>query len=190
MPPVAPSASEAAPLVGMPDADLRQVLSDAGVADRQHRMRMAQLRRWLYVHGATDFSEMTDVAKGLRAVLSERLSLARPEIVDEQVSRDGTRKWLLRLAPDARTLRAPEVEAVYIPETDRGTLCISSQVGCTLTCTFCHTGTQKLVRNLTAGEIVGQIMVARDRLGDFPGRERAQRMAWSQRQSEPSPTSC
>lgn len=160
------------PLLGLDDAGLANILTEAGVAPRQHRMRMSQLRRWLYIHGARDFDQMTDVAKGLRATLAERLDLKRPEIVSEQISRDGTRKWLLRLAPDATTLKAPEVEAVYIPEIDRGTLCISSQVGCTLTCTFCHTGTQTLVRNLTVGEIVGQIMVARDQLGDFPGQER------------------
>ncbi len=110
---------------------------------------------------------MTDVAKELRATLAATFTIDRPEVVTEQISTDGTRKWLLRLAPDA-TGRRHEVETVYIPEEDRGTLCISSQVGCTLTCTFCHTGTQKLVRNLTAGEIAGQILVARDRLGEWP----------------------
>jgi 23S rRNA (adenine2503-C2)-methyltransferase len=126
-------------------------------------MRVSQMWSWLYVRGATDFAQMTDIAKDLRSELAARFTLARPVIVTEQVSVDGTRKWLLRLA-DGR-----EIETVYIPEEDRGTLCISSQVGCTLTCTFCHTGTQRLVRNLTAGEIVGQIMLARDRLGDWPG---------------------
>ena len=110
---------------------------------------------------------MTDVAKELRAELSQRYTLARPEIVTEQVSVDGTRKWLLRLPSQGRDGAGPEIETVYIPEAARGTLCISSQVGCTLNCTFCHTGTQRLVRNLTAQEIVGQILLARDRIGDW-----------------------
>ena len=114
---------------------------------------------------------MTDVAKELRTELSQRYTLARPEIVTEQVSVDGTRKWLLRLPAQSRDGKAPEIETVYIPESERGTLCISSQVGCTLNCTFCHTGTQRLVRNLTAQEIVGQILLARDRIGDWQGAE-------------------
>jgi 23S rRNA (adenine2503-C2)-methyltransferase len=118
------------------------------------------------VRGAQGFDEMTSVSKDLRAALDRRFTLARPGIVAEQISADGTRKWLLRLPGEASD-RPHEVECVYIPETDRGTLCVSSQVGCTLNCSFCHTGTQRLVRNLTAGEIVGQIMVARDRLGDW-----------------------
>jgi 23S rRNA (adenine2503-C2)-methyltransferase len=126
-------------------------------------MRVSQLWGWTYVRGQTDFAAMTDIAKELRAELAQHFNLARPEIVTEQISEDGTRKWLLRLED------GKEIETVYIPESDRGTLCISSQVGCTLTCSFCHTGTQKLVRNLTAGEIVGQIMLARDRIGDWPG---------------------
>ena len=126
-------------------------------------MRASQLWSWAYVRGQTDFAAMTDIAKDLRSELAATFSLARPEIVTEQISIDGTRKWLLRL-DDGK-----EIETVYIPEEDRGTLCISSQVGCTLTCSFCHTGTQRLVRNLTAGEIVGQIALARDRLGDWPG---------------------
>src|SRR5471030_3556393 len=112
---------------------------------------------------------MTSVSKELRATLTERFTLARPEVVAEQVSVDGTRKWLLRLPGETKGESPHEVETVYIPDTERGTLCVSSQVGCTLTCTFCHTGTQRLVRNLTAGEIVGQVMVARDCLGDWPG---------------------
>jgi 23S rRNA (adenine2503-C2)-methyltransferase len=124
--------------------------------------------RWIYNRGATSFDVMTDITKDVRARLDRHFTLARPEVCAvEQVSTDGTRKWLLRLAPDAHGSRH-EVEAVYIPEQDRGTLCISSQIGCTLTCSFCHTGTQKLVRNLTAGEIVGQVLVARDRLGEWP----------------------
>jgi 23S rRNA (adenine2503-C2)-methyltransferase len=132
-------------------------------------MRAAQLWNWLYARGARDFFEVTNIAKSLRADLDARFTLARPEITAEQVSGDGTRKWLLRLQPQRPGEQAPEIEAVYIPEPDRGTLCISSQVGCTLTCTFCHTGTQRLVRNLTAAEILGQILVARDRIGDWPG---------------------
>jgi 23S rRNA (adenine2503-C2)-methyltransferase len=134
-----------------------------GVPERQTRMRVRQLWSWFYVRGTTDMAAMTDIAKDLRAELAQAFTLERPTIVTEQVSIDGTRKWLLRLAD------GKEIETVYIPEEDRGTLCISSQIGCTLTCSFCHTGTQKLVRNLTPNEIVGQIMLARDRLGDWPG---------------------
>ncbi len=139
--------------------------------EKQRKMRVQQLWHWIYVRGARDFDTMSSVSKDLRAVLAQHFTLARPDVVAEQVSADGTRKWLLRL-PGENGERPHEVECVYIPETDRGTLCLSSQVGCTLTCTFCHTGTQRLVRNLTAGEIVGQVMVARDRLGDFLGAER------------------
>jgi 23S rRNA (adenine2503-C2)-methyltransferase len=150
-------------LVGISRADLAAKLKALGVPERQARMRVSQLWGWTYVRGQTDFAAMTDIAKELRAELAQAFNLARPEIVTEQLSEDGTRKWLLRLE-DGR-----EIETVYIPESDRGTLCISSQVGCTLTCSFCHTGTQRLVRNLTAGEIVGQVMLARDRIGDWPG---------------------
>jgi 23S rRNA (adenine2503-C2)-methyltransferase len=152
-----------APLIGLDRAGLAARMAELGVPERQTRMRARQLWSWLYVRGETDFSAMTDIAKDLRAELAASFTLARPKIVTEQISVDGTRKWLLRLA-DGR-----EIETVYIPEEDRGTLCISSQVGCTLTCSFCHTGTQRLVRNLTPNEIVGQIMLARDRLGDWPG---------------------
>src|SRR5438045_4678185 len=131
-------------------------------------MGVKQLWNWIYVRGVTSFAAMTSVSKELRAALEERFTLARPEVVAEQVSVDGTRKWLLRLPGEHPEEKPHEVECVYIPEPERGTLCLSSQVGCTLTCSFCHTGTQRLVRNLTAGEIVGQIMVARDRLGDWP----------------------
>src|SRR5262249_31731063 len=133
--------------------------------------RVQQLWHWLYVRGAKDIDEMTNVSKKLRADLGERFTLDRPEIVAEQVSSDGTRKWLLRLPGEHSPDRPHEVECVYIPETDRGTLCVSSQVGCTLNCSFCHTGTQRLVRNLTAGEIVGQVMIARDRLDDWSDRD-------------------
>jgi 23S rRNA (adenine2503-C2)-methyltransferase len=155
-------------LIGMSRAELADAFGTVGVPDPQRRMRAAQVWNWLYARGATDFAQMTSVSKDLRAALAEKFTLARPEVVAEQVSVDGTRKWLLRLPGENQT-RPHEVECVYIPETDRGTLCVSSQVGCTLNCSFCHTGTQRLVRNLTAGEIVGQIMMARDRLGDWPG---------------------
>jgi len=150
-------------LVGLDRPALSERLAGLGVPERQQRMRVRQLWSWIYVRGATNFERMTDIAKELRGTLDTHFTLTRPEIVTEQVSVDGTRKWLLRL-DDGK-----EVETVYIPEEDRGTLCISSQVGCTLNCTFCHTGTQRLVRNLTASEIVGQIMLARDRIGDWPG---------------------
>jgi 23S rRNA (adenine2503-C2)-methyltransferase len=132
-------------------------------------MRAAQLWGWIYQRGVTDFAAMTNVSKDIRQRLDGLASLARPEIVSEQVSSDGTRKWLLRLPGGSPGERPQEIETVYIPEADRGTLCVSSQIGCTLTCTFCHTGTQRLVRNLTAGEIVGQILLARDRIGEWPG---------------------
>jgi 23S rRNA (adenine2503-C2)-methyltransferase len=156
-------------LAGLDRDGLRAALAGAGVPPGQLRMRVAQLWSWIYVRGATSFDHMTDVSKELRGRLASACSLARPEIVSEQVSVDGTRKWLLRLARRGRDARPPEIETVYIPEADRGTLCISSQVGCTLTCTFCHTGTQRLVRNLEAEEIVGQVLLARDRIGDWPG---------------------
>jgi 23S rRNA (adenine2503-C2)-methyltransferase len=155
-------------LVGLTRAGLADALASIGVPEREIRMRVNQLWHWIYFQGVSDFDRMTNVAKALRAKLSEHFSLARPEVVAEQVSSDGTRKWLIRLAPTGKDKPA-EIECVYIPESDRGTLCVSSQVGCTLTCTFCHTGTQKLVRNLTSQEIVQQLVVARDRIGDFPG---------------------
>src|SRR6478609_12242611 len=160
-------------LVGLTRAQLSDALGRLGVPEAQRKMRVQQLWHWLYVRGVTDFEAMTSVSKDLRATLAAHHTLARPEVVAEQISADGTRKWLLRLPGEAGG--APhEVECVYIPETDRGTLCLSSQVGCTLTCSFCHTGTQRLVRNLTPGEIVGQVMIARDRLDDFLGMPRAQ----------------
>jgi 23S rRNA (adenine2503-C2)-methyltransferase len=155
------------PLIGLSRASLADALAELGVPETHRRMRVAQIWRWVYNRGAASFDAMTDVATDLRSGLARHFTLERPEIVTEQLSTDGTRKWLLRLAPDADG-RRHEIETVYIPEEDRGTLCISSQVGCTLTCSFCHTGTQRLVRNLTAGEIVGQIMLARDRLGEWP----------------------
>jgi 23S rRNA (adenine2503-C2)-methyltransferase len=157
-------------LVGLSRDELGACLGEIGVSARQQRMRAQQLWHWLYVRGATSFEAMTNVSKDLRMALDGRFTLDRPEVVAEQISEDGTRKWLLRLPSGHAAERPHEVECVYIPETDRGTLCVSSQVGCTLTCSFCHTGTQRLVRNLTAGEIVGQVMVARDRLGDWIDR--------------------
>jgi 23S rRNA (adenine2503-C2)-methyltransferase len=149
-------------LIGLSPEALKETLFASGVPEKAAPMRVRQLWNWIYVHGAHDFGAMTNLAKDFRALLSERFVLSRPEVVTEQISSDGTRKWLLRGEGGA------EFETVFIPESDRGTLCVSSQVGCTLTCRFCHTGTQKLVRNLTAGEIVGQVMIARDRLSDWP----------------------
>jgi 23S rRNA (adenine2503-C2)-methyltransferase len=154
-------------LVGLTRAELADALGSVGVAESQRRMRVQQLWHWIYFRGARSFDDMTNVSKELRAHLAGHFTLARPDVVAEQVSADGTRKWLLRLPGETPGERPHEVECVYIPETDRGTLCVSSQVGCTLTCTFCHTGTQRLVRNLTAGEIVGQILAARDAIGDW-----------------------
>jgi len=156
-------------LAGLGRDRLRAALAAIGVPDKQLRMRVNQLWGWVYVQGVTSFDAMTDVSKDLRTRLSAAYTLERPEIVSEQVSVDGTRKWLLRLPRRGHEASRPEVETVYIPEADRGTLCISSQVGCTLNCSFCHTGTQHLVRNLEAEEIVGQILLARDRIGDWPG---------------------
>ena len=171
-PPVAsaPAATPAKPtLAGLGRDGLRAALATVGVPEKQLRMRVAQLWSWIYVRGVTSFEQMSDVSKELRAKLDQKFSLDRLEIVEEQISVDGTRKWLLRLPIRGHELRAPEIECVYIPEIDRGTLCISSQVGCTLNCSFCHTGTQKLVRNLEIEEIVGQILLARDRIGDWAG---------------------
>ncbi len=156
-------------LAGLTRAALASRLAAIGVSDAQLRMRVTQLWAWIYVHGATSFEGMTDISKDLRASLAKTYSLTRPQIVSEQVSQDGTRKWLLQLQRIAHEAKPPEVETVYIPEADRGTLCISSQVGCTLNCSFCHTGTQRLVRNLSAAEIVGQVLLARDRLADWSG---------------------
>jgi 23S rRNA (adenine2503-C2)-methyltransferase len=157
-------------LIGLSRAELMARLGELGVPEKQRKMRAQQLWHWMYVRGAQTFADMTNVSKDMRTQLEARFTVDRPEVVAEQISNDGTRKWLLRLPGDG-VGRAHEVECVYIPETDRGTLCVSSQVGCTLNCSFCHTGTQRLVRNLTAGEIVGQVMVARDRLNDWVDRE-------------------
>jgi 23S rRNA (adenine2503-C2)-methyltransferase len=149
-------------LIGLTQDELKSALIEAGVESKAAPMRVRQLWNWIYVHGARDFAAMSNLAKDFRALLAERFTLDRPETVTEQISNDGTRKWLLRAGPGI------EFESVFIPEPGRGTLCVSSQVGCTLNCRFCHTGTQKLVRNLTPGEIVGQVMIARDALGDWP----------------------
>lgn len=156
-------------LIGLSRDQLRDALIEAGASEKQIKMRVSQLWGWLYQKGVSDTDLMTNLSKDFRAFLAENFRIDRPEIVTRQVSVDGTRKYLLRIDG------GHEVEAVYIPEEDRGTLCISSQVGCTLTCTFCHTGTQKLVRNLTPGEIVGQILVCRDDLGEWEhaGRDAA-----------------
>jgi 23S rRNA (adenine2503-C2)-methyltransferase len=161
-------APEKPSLIGLSRAQLAALLGAIGVPEGQRKMRVQQLWHWIYFRGFTEFDAMTSLSKELRAGLAQRFTLERPEVVAEQVSVDGTRKWLLRLPGE----RPHEVECVYIPDTERGTLCVSSQVGCTLTCSFCHTGTQRFVRNLTAEEIVGQVMVARDRLGDWPGATR------------------
>ena len=149
-------------IVGLTRDQLREALVAAGTPERQARMRVGQIWQWIYHWGLRDFALMTNLAKDYRALLARHFEIALPEIVTRQISADGTRKYLLRISG------GHEVETVYIPEENRGTLCISSQVGCTLTCSFCHTGTQKLVRNLTAGEIVGQVMVARDDLREWP----------------------
>ena len=146
------------PLLGLSAAELEQAVVAAGMP----KFRARQLWRWVWRHGLTSFEEMSDLGKPVRQTFSEMFSLARPAVTSRMVSSDGTIKWLLRF-PDGN-----EAETVYIPDRDRGTLCVSSQVGCTLTCSFCHTGTQKLVRNLTAGEITGQVMLAMDELGDWP----------------------
>lgn len=165
VPPARPS------LIGLSRSELADRLGEIGVAPAQRKMRVQQLWHWLYFRGAQSFDDMTSISKGIRGELAQHFTVDRPEVVAEQISNDGTRKWLLRLPSGDNVERAHEVECVYIPETDRGTLCVSSQVGCTLNCSFCHTGTQRLVRNLTAGEIVGQVMVARDRLNDWADRE-------------------
>ncbi|MDP1730180.1 MAG: 23S rRNA (adenine(2503)-C(2))-methyltransferase RlmN [Devosia sp.] len=160
-------------LVGLSRTELAVALGATGLDAREARMRASQLWNWIYHNGITDFERMSNIGKGFRRTLADNFLLDRPEIVSEQVSTDGTRKWLFRFRDPANPNMPPvEIETVYIPEEDRGTLCISSQVGCTLTCSFCHTGTQMLVRNLSAGEILGQILMARERLGDFPGGSR------------------
>lgn len=159
-----PDAAGPIPLAGLTRPQLRAALIDhAGVEEKKAKMRAEQLWRWIYHYGVQSFDEMTNVSKDLRKVLSEKFTLARAEIVERLVSVDGTRKYLIRFAPGV------EAETVFIPDVGKsGALCVSSQVGCTLNCTFCHTGTQKLVRNLTAAEIAQQVMIARDDLGEWP----------------------
>ena len=149
-------------LIGLSPDDLKAALAQAGLEPKAAAMRARQLWNWIYVHGVRDFAGMSNLAKDFRGNMAERYTLLRPEVVTEQISNDGTRKWLLRAGPGI------EFETVFIPEPGRGTLCVSSQVGCTLNCRFCHTGTQNLVRNLTPGEILGQLMVAKDALADWP----------------------
>ena len=150
------------PLIGLDRGALKTALVGAGVPEKSANMRTSQVWNWIYVHGARDFGAMSNLARDFRTLLESNFTLARPQVVTEQLSEDGTRKWLLKTAPGI------EFEAVYIPEEGRGTLCVSSQVGCTLTCKFCHTGTQKLVRNLTPAEILGQLLIAKDSLDDWP----------------------
>ena len=149
-------------LIGLPKDQITALFAEAGLDAKQAKLRAKQVFHWLYHRGVTDFEAMTDIAKTMRPWLAERFYIGRPEVVEAQHSSDGTRKWLLK-TPDGH-----EFEMVFIPDADRGTLCVSSQVGCTLNCTFCHTGTMKLVRNLTPGEIVGQVLLARDALGEWP----------------------
>ncbi len=151
-------------LVGLSKDKIRRALEEAGLDSRQAKLRSKQLWHWIYNRGASDFSAMTDIAKVQRPWLEERFAVSRPDVVTAQVSSDGTRKWLLK------THDGNEFEMVFIPDADRGTLCVSSQVGCTLNCRFCHTGTMKLVRNLEPSEIVGQVMLARDSLGEWPSQ--------------------
>jgi len=151
-------------LLGRSRDELREILTEAGLDPKQAKLRAKQLWHWIYNRGATDFTAMTDIAKAMHPWLEERFVIGRPGVVEAQVSSDGTRKWLLR-SDDGH-----DYEMVFIPDADRGTLCVSSQVGCTLNCSFCHTGTMRLVRNLTPGEIVGQVMLARDALGEWPSQ--------------------
>src|SRR3954468_10573459 len=151
-------------LLGQSKDALRALLAEAGLDPKQAKLRAKQLWHWIYNRGATDFSVMTDISKVMHPWLAERFVIGRPDVVEAQVSSDGTRKWLLR-SPDGH-----DYEMVFIPDADRGTLCVSSQVGCTLNCRFCHTGTMRLVRNLDPGEIVGQVMLARDALGEWPSQ--------------------
>jgi len=149
-------------LIGLTRTELREALTDAGIAPAQARMRASQVWRWVYHHGVRDFAAMTNIARDVQLLLAGHFRISRPEVTVSQTSTDGTRKWLLRFED------GQEAECVFIPEADRGTLCVSSQVGCTLNCRFCNTGTMRLVRNLTPAEIIGQVMLARDALGEWP----------------------
>ena len=156
-------------LLGLSKLDLRMALETSQLDAKQAKLRAKQLFHWIYNRGVTDFSLMTDISKTMQPWLAQRFVISRPEVIEAQVSTDGTRKWLLRSDPDASG-QAQDYEMVFIPDADRGTLCVSSQVGCTLNCRFCHTGTMRLVRNLTPAEIVGQVMLARDALGEWPSQ--------------------
>jgi 23S rRNA (adenine2503-C2)-methyltransferase len=159
---ITPRADGRIDLIGLPRPRIRELFAEAGLDEKAAKLRAKQVFHWLYHRGVTDFEAMTDIAKPMRPWLAERFVIGRPDVVEAQHSVDGTRKWLLRTAD------GHDFEMVFIPDETRGTLCVSSQVGCTLTCSFCHTGTMRLVRNLTPGEIVGQVMLARDALGEWP----------------------
>ncbi|MEM1051412.1 MAG: 23S rRNA (adenine(2503)-C(2))-methyltransferase RlmN [Pseudomonadota bacterium] len=159
---ITPRADGRIDLIGLPRPRIRDLFAEAGLDTRQAKLRSKQVFHWLYHRGVTDFTEMTDISKSMRPWLAQRFVIGRPKVVEAHHSTDGTRKWLLQ------TDDGHDFEMVFIPDADRGTLCVSSQVGCTLNCTFCHTGTMRLVRNLTPGEIVGQVMLARDALGEWP----------------------
>jgi len=159
---VTPRADGRIDLIGLPKQRIAELFEESGLDPRQAKLRAKQVFHWIYHRGSGDFEAMTDIAKTMRPWLAERFVIGRPEVIEAQHSTDGTRKWLLRTAD------GHDFEMVFIPDADRGTLCVSSQVGCTLNCRFCHTGTMRLVRNLTAGEIVGQVMLARDALGEWP----------------------
>jgi len=165
-----PAIAQKPSLIGLSREEMADQLRELGIPEKQLKMRVSQIWHWLYIRGISDFAYMKNLSKDFRKTLEDNFDIARPEIIEEQISNDGTRKWLMQF-PSLGARKPVEVETVYIPEEGRGTLCISSQVGCTLTCTFCHTGTQKLVRNLTSGEVLAQLLVARDRLGDFPDSE-------------------
>ena len=171
--PKSPATPALVNITGLTRDGLTQALIESGVVEaRKAKMRMQQIWRWVHHYGVVDFDLMTDIAKEQRALFKDKFTLARPEIVERQISQDGTRKYLIRMAPGI------EVETVYIPDVGRsGALCVSSQVGCTLNCSFCHTGTQKLVRNLTAAEIVAQVQVARDDLGEWPSPKEDRRLS-------------
>ncbi len=166
---ITPRADGRIDLIGLPRERIRELFAEAGLDAKQAKLRAKQVFHWLYHRGVTEFEAMTDIAKTMRPWLAERFVIGRPEVIEAQHSSDGTRKWLLRTAD------GHDFEMVFIPDADRGTLCISSQVGCTLNCRFCHTGTMRLVRNLTPGEIVGQVMLARDALGEWPNSSSPQR---------------
>lgn len=159
---ITPRADGRIDLMGVPKERIQELFAEAGLDPKQAKLRSKQVFHWIYHRGVSEFADMTDISKAMRPWLAERFVIARPEVVVAQHSTDGTRKWLLKTAD------GHEYEMVFIPDADRGTLCVSSQVGCTLNCRFCHTGTMKLVRNLTPGEIVGQVMLARDALGEWP----------------------